>query len=218
MTPYYQDDWATIYHGDCREILPTLPGVSLVQTDPPYGVDFDYPSYDDTYENLVELAQAVFPLLRATRICISPGMSGYRAWPRAKWICSLSWDTTGSNGYCGFNQWFPVLFYGEDVAGKGKVNGLLQSDSFRVTGAGSVGFHRSEAEKLHVCPKPLNLWKWIMARFSEAGDKVLDPFLGSGTTLLAAKTLNRKAIGIEIEEKYCEIAANRMSQEVLDFT
>ena len=70
----------------------------------------------------------------------------------------------------------------------------------------------------HPCPKPLGVWRKILRRVSpEDNGPILDPFMGSGTTLRVAKDLNRKAIGIEIEEKYCEIAANRMSQEVLEF-
>ncbi len=71
--------------------------------------------------------------------------------------------------------------------------------------------------KVHTTQKPLDLFRWCLSRFPDA-NAILDPFMGSGTTLRAAKDLNRKAIGIEIEEKYCEIAANRMSQEVFDFT
>jgi site-specific DNA-methyltransferase (adenine-specific) len=127
------------------------------------------------------------------------------------------WDTTGSFGKCGYSQWFPVLFYGQDVKSFGSHNEVIKSDVFRVTGGGDVGFQRSGWEKKHTCPKPFKLWKRIAARFSSAGDSILDPFMGSGTTLRAAKDLGLSAIGIEIEEKYCEIAAERLRQEVLDF-
>ena len=69
----------------------------------------------------------------------------------------------------------------------------------------------------HPCPKPINAWKSIMCNSSLEGHTILDPFMGSGTTLRAAKDLGRKAIGIEIDEKYCEIAAKRMAQEVFCF-
>lgn len=72
-------------------------------------------------------------------------------------------------------------------------------------------------ESEHPCPKPLQLWRWLMSKFSKEGELALDPFMGSGTTLRAAKDVGRRAIGIELEERYCEIAANRLRQEVLNF-
>jgi site-specific DNA-methyltransferase (adenine-specific) len=69
----------------------------------------------------------------------------------------------------------------------------------------------------HPCPKPYSAWRWLLERCSDENTVVLDPFCGSGTTLVAAKDLGLRAIGIEIEEHYCEIAAKRLSQEVLTF-
>lgn len=217
MKPYYEHSGITIYHGDCRDILPGLPPVDLVLTDPPYGLNFPYLSYEDTPDNLIELVTQVFPLLKATRMLISTGMRHMFDWPRPKWICNYNWDTTGSYGLCGYSQWTPLLFYGEDLKGMGKVNEILKSDSFRITGGGDVGFQRELDEKSHTCPKPFKIWKKILCRFSNHGETVLDPFVGSGTTLRAAKDSGRKAIGIELDEKYCEIAAKRLSQEVFDF-
>ena len=71
-------------------------------------------------------------------------------------------------------------------------------------------------DKEHIAEKPIEVMKWVLA-VTKANSTILDPFMGSGTTLRAAKDLRRKAIGIEIEEKYCEISAKRLSQEVFDF-
>ena len=74
---------------------------------------------------------------------------------------------------------------------------------------------KGEARPDHPCPKPLPLMRELVSLFTDPGDTILDPFMGSGTTLRAAKDLSRKAIGIEVEERYCEIAAKRMAQAVL---
>lgn len=223
MKPYYQDSYVTIYHGDCREWFSSVPAcfrVDVLLTDPPYGLEFAYLSYVDTQKNLQGLIRDTFPAFRkvASRACISPGITNYHEWPRADWVCAAIWDTTGSYGKCGVSQWFPILFYGQDLSGFGSVNGQIKSDVFRVTGGGSVGFQRDGNESSHTCPKPLGLWKKILNRFSLVTETVIDPFVGSGTTLVAAKERNQKAIGIEIEEAYCEIAARRCEQEVLPFS
>ncbi len=217
MKPYYEDSSVTIYHGDCRDVMPDLT-YDVVLTDPPYGLEFPYLSYQDSLPNLHTLIKDTFSSLRRSKRClISPGLTNCFLWPEPDWICAAIWDTTGSYGKCGVSQWFPILFYGQDLSGFGAVNGQIKGDVFRVTGGGSVGFQRDDNESDHVCPKPMNLWKKILNRFSDESETVLDPFMGSGTTLRAAKDLNRKAIGIEIEERYCEIAVRRMAQEVLQF-
>jgi len=103
-------------------------------------------------------------------------------------------------GFAGFN---PVLFYGKDPRdGKGQSSVMTT-----LTGPPSC--------VEHPCSKPYVAMTWMVAKATLDGETVLDPFMGSGTTLVAAKNLGRKAIGIEIEERYCEIAAKRLSQEVL---
>lgn len=213
---YYRDSSVTIYHGDCREVLPQLEPVDLILTDPPYGVSFDYLSYDDTPENLSELVRTAFPLFleKAPRVAVSTGITNLQKYPQARWALACCWNTTGSHGRAGFNQWFPILIWGKDLDGFGKINGELKSDVLFVNGGGSVGFQRDGLEKQHTCPKPLNLIRKIVNRLSLPGQTILDPFAGSGTTLRAAKDLQRYSIGIELDEQYCELAARRMEQEV----
>lgn len=196
MTPYYDLDGVTIYHGDCREILPEIPDVGLVLTDPPYGV-----GHAEWDEKIYDPRDWLVPLFgRATTILVTPGNSNLFRYPEPTWICS--WFRPGSvqraaNG--GFSHWEPVLVYGEH---------RFAYDAKRInanTKAGKLG---------HPCAKPLELFLWLAAESKTEGT-VLDPFVGSGTALVAAKMLGRRAIGIDVEERYCEIAVERLRQTVL---
>ena len=217
-TPYYSEDGITLYCGDCRDILPLFPDKSfdLCLTDPPYGLGFEYLDFTDTPENVGELLLGVVPQLQrvSTRIAMAASILNMRRFPEPKWIAAATWNTTGSYGLFGFSQWFPILMFGDDVEQKGKVNGQLKSDVISVSGGGGVGFMRSGGDKKHPCPKPMTLWLKILSRFSEFG-AILDPFCGSGTTLVACKQLGRRGVGIELSEKYCEIAVKRLMQREL---
>jgi site-specific DNA-methyltransferase (adenine-specific) len=217
MKPYYQDDWAAIYHGDCRDILPELPKVDLVLTDPPYGLGGSstkknkYSTYVDDRVHLLPLIEEVIaPLSDLDAVmALTPGVANIAIYPPPTWILCWTTPSGAGSGPWGFCCWQPVLVYGPDPflkSGKGRRPDLIQ--------------HTETAEKNgHPCPKPVGAWRKIAQRVYPEGDgPILDPFMGSGTTLRAAKDLNRKSIGIEIEEKYCEIAANRLAQEVMDFT
>ena len=203
MRPYYQDEWVTIYHGDCREILPELPKADLVLTDPPYGVE----------------------ITRSNRLSISRGR-GAEEWDREPPTMATMQSVIASGQ--------DAIVWGGNYFGLPPCRGYLvwdkQNDGrdfgeceYAWTTLDAVPrLHRQRSQgmdggKVHTTQKPLDLFRWCLSRFPDA-NAILDPFMGSGTTLRAAKDLNRKAIGIEIEEKYCEIAANRMSQEVFDFT
>ena len=210
MKPYYQDKWVTIYHGDCREILPQLDvKVDLVLTDPPYGNGTAYGTYEDSKDNLRGLVGELMPVLRGAgeRVLLTCGVANIHLYPEPDWI--LSWVTPAGSGSgkWGFCCWQPILAYGPDPylqAGLGR-----RPDTFIKT--------ELSQEKKHPCSKPEDIWQMIMLRGSiKAGQTILDPFLGSGTTCYCAKKLNRYSIGIEIEEKYCEIAARRCSQEVME--
>jgi len=207
MKPYYQDKYCTIYHADCLEIMPELEPVDLLLTDPPYANRTQYESYEDTLDNLKCLIAPLMEI-RSERKVITCGVGNIYLYPQPTWI--LSWVTpagTGS-GPWGFCCWQPILVYGKDPylqAGLGR-----RHDTF---------IHTESSKKInHPCPNPDNIFKKIINRVSIAqSDLILDPFMGSGTTLVAARALGRKSIGIEIEEKYCEIAVRRLAQEVLEF-
>jgi DNA modification methylase len=204
MTPYYSDDLVTIYHGDCREWMPE---VDALVTDPPYGAAMPYGEHKDAEADHAAWLQGVIPLLeRAAPVrLITPGVRNVWLWPAADWI--VCWYKPGAAGRAdlpqpdrpqgAFNEWEPVLVYGKARV----MHDVLRIPATPQRDTGS-----------HPCPKPLNLGRALV---SATTGTVLDPFMGSGTTLMAAKSLGRKAIGIEIEERYCEIAATRCSQEVL---
>lgn len=205
---------ATLYLGDFRDILPTLGRADALVTDPPYGIGFPYLSYEDSRENLRGLISALFnsreQFDRAAILC---GPSQIHEYPPPDWVGAVTWNTTGSFGKFGYSQWTPVLLYGQDIAGFGNVNGITKSDVYHINGGGAVGFQRSKEEAKHTCPKPLNIMLQTVQRYTPAGGIVVDPFMGSGTTGVAAINLDRKFIGIEIEPKYFDISCRRIEEE-----
>lgn len=206
---------ATLYLGDCLEILPTLPKVDAVITDPPYGIDFTYEaSFIDTRDNLRALIAGFIPwsLANADRTAVLCGISQTHLYPEPTWISCVTWKTTGSFGKYGYTQWMPVLLYGNDVKGVGNVEGkVTKSDVLAIAGSDLVGFMRKE-EIAHPCPKPAGIMQWAVARFTKTGDTIVDPFLGGGATGIAALSLGRKFIGIELEPKYFDIACRRIEE------
>jgi len=202
---------ATLYLGDCREILPTLPKVDAVITDPPYGIGFEYEGYKDTEINLQELVTFFVPFCReiATRLIVTCGNTNIALYPKADWYGAWTFDTTSSRGKLGWSQWQPLLFYGEDISkGTKSVGEVLKSDRIHC----SVRPDQIAASKSwgHTCSKPIEFMNAALLRFSLVEETILDPFMGSGTTGVAAMQLGRKFIGIEIEPKYFDIACERI--------
>lgn len=214
MKPYYEEDGIVIYHGDCREILPQLEPVDLVLTDPPYNCGKDYGSYKD---NLSDSDYVDFMSNVASQ---SRRLAMNQAWvaPRYKMLMWLNIFPEahivvvrrGASGP--FRGGWSDQF--ETVLTTGRPNECISDlwDDIRLKGEGY--FFREETYN-HPGYTPYK----IMLRCARVLSKesVIDPFCGTGTTLRAAKDLGRKAIGIEIEEKYCEIAAKRLQQEVFKF-
>jgi len=215
MKPYYEDKWVKIYHGDCRDVLPMLNGVGdIILTDPPYGNNTQYLSYVDTEDSLRMLVNDFMPMaLERDIVAVTPGITNMWLYPRPSWV--LCWyiglNGVGYNPW-GFTCWHPILVYGEDPylsRGMGSRPDVLVHE-FE---------NRSRHSFNHPTPKPEKIWSKLITRLSiDTGQMIIDPFLGSGTTCYCAKKLNRYSIGIEIEEKYCEIAAKRCMQEVMDFS
>jgi site-specific DNA-methyltransferase (adenine-specific)/modification methylase len=203
---------ATLYLGDCMDILPTLDKVDAVITDPPYGIGFNYESYNDTEENLKTLINAFVPFGRtmAKRMIVTCGNTNIVNYPKADWYGCWTFDTTSSRGKLGWSQWQPILFYGEDVTkGTKSIGNILKSDRIHCSIrpdqlADSKNFG-------HTCSKPVQFMNALVARFSIESEEILDPFMGSGTTGVAAIQMGRKFIGIEREPKYFDIACERIS-------
>jgi site-specific DNA-methyltransferase (adenine-specific) len=196
MKPYYQDDFATIYHGDCREILPSLPKFDMVLTDPPYGIDFA--SQPTTYQRAAgmkpeqwDAVRIELPPFNADTIVIWGG--NYFALPISRgWLSWYKPDAPPSMGNV-------------ELAWTNKDRNCRQiNHSIAATNAERVG---------HPTQKPLAVMLWTLSQFPDC-KTILDPYMGSGTTLRAAKDLGRQCVGIEINEHYCELAKRRLSQEV----
>ena len=202
---------ATLYLGDCRDILPTLGRVDAVVTDPPYGLNYAYRSYDDTPENLAVLVPEFVMLARAgaNRVVVFPGVHNLWLYPRADWVCSWSWRSTSHFGKAGYSMWQPVLLYGKDLEPFGNVNGITKTDSIHYADSNGIGF-LGEDVKDHPCHKPAKVMRWLVQRFSEQQATVIDPFAGSGTTGVACMQLGRKFIGIELDPFYFDIACRRI--------
>lgn len=208
--PYYQDDAVTLYHGDCREIVPHLGRFDLLLTDPPYGVDFNGKSTKHTAPGGGYLGGDSIEGPSVVSLCLSacdrgivfPGNKLLKDYPQWSDIGCVFCPSGAGNGKWGFVCFHPILFYGNRPSRLG---------SFPTSFA---SFSRSESNG-HPCSKPLEWMTWAITLAGNSIDTILDPFAGSGTTGRAAKDLGRKCTMIEREERYCEIAAKRMAQEVL---
>ena len=200
MQPYYEHNGIKIFNADCREVLPTLDKVDLVLTDPPYGMGIannpvrQIHTKSDWDDKPVSNDLLLECLGIADRSIVWGG--NYFGLPKNK--CFLIWDkkqpydfSLAMCEYAWSNINSPAKLYRKSVL---------------------------SYKKNHPTQKPEELMIWCIEFADKHGDNdtILDPFMGSGTTLVAAKQLGRKAIGIELEEKYCEIAVKRLQQEYLE--
>lgn len=202
--PYYSKNGITIYNADCREVLPLLPKFDLLLTDPPYGIDWntDYSRFSKGTTDKKRIQndtsfsfESLSPFIDATREQI---IFGCNCLTHDRPGSYLVWDKRCADG-------FSFLSDGECAwwsMGRGVYIRSINAQK-----------HRSTAG-LHPTQKPVELMTWCIGK-AKHGQTILDPFMGSGTTLVAAKLEGREAVGIEIDERYCEIAAKRLSQELL---
>lgn len=218
LTPYYQDEWVTIYHGDCREVLPLLSSVDAVITDPPFGIKFKYESHEDSPDGYGEFIWSVVSYSES--LCTAgapvfvwqsmPNVRRFTEWfPRDWRIYAAAKNFVQMRPIAMQYAFDPVLVWWTE--GERWAAGTASRDFFIANTAGVIS--GATLEKGHPCPRPLDQLLHIIDQWVKPDGVILDPFMGSGTTLRAAKDLGRKAIGIEIEEKYCEIAVRRCEIE-----
>lgn len=230
IKPYYLDDKSgiAIFNCDCREVLPTLGRVDHVITDPPYNVRSadielegrsamkrDFGKWDEEWQ-AAPFVDSLTPIVRAGGSLLSFTsdrlISQFRETNGWKPRGTLVWvkDNPAPHPRPAYVQAteFVVWLQREGAAAVWNGNGYTLNV---LRASVCAGDERTE----HPTQKPLNLITELIQRHTNTDDLILDPFMGSGTTLRAAKDLGRRAIGIELEEKYCEIAALRLAQEVL---
>lgn len=239
MKPYYEHGGITIYHADCLDILSQLSGIGAVVTDPPYSsggqfrgdrtrstvekyVNSDTLTYrpDFAGDNRDQRSFLVWCMLwmTACRHASAPGtpivvFTDWRQLPTITdaiqcagwtWRNIATWWKPGCRMQRGrFSSSAEYLVYG--------TNGPANEGMCSPQNVHSVA---SEQDKTHIAEKPLAVMKWCLGVVPE-GDTILAPFMGSGSTLVAAKEMGCNAVGIEVDERYCEAAANRLRQEVL---
>lgn len=226
LEPYYQDDLVTIYHGDSRELLPRLnrASVDLVMTDPPYNVPVKYENVEGEHPRswgdllvMEPFFAGIFrELRRVTRdtgqvyVCCDDDTypvfykAAYSIWPKSHLI--VWYKPTGRHG-AGWLHSHELILHLRSAATEYRT-------AFRQDVVGIMPVRT--LNRLHPAEKPGDLWGFLAdALPADKRAVVLDPFAGGGSVLRWAKDHGHKAIGIEIEERYCEIAAQRCSQEVL---
>lgn len=209
--PYYEDELVTLYHGDCREVIGDLE-VETVITDPVWP-DAIVPLFgsDDPLEMLRDMFAAFeqLPVRAAIQLGCDSDPRFLIAVPPALHLFRVAWLEMALPGYKGrlLNTGDVGYMFGTPPPSRPGYH-VIPGRTVDPTPGKTPG---------HPCPRKLGHVTWLVDRWSAPGDTVLDPFAGIGTTLVAAKRCGRKAIGVEIEEKYCEIAATRLLQDALPF-
>jgi DNA modification methylase len=224
VQPYFENDGITLYHGDCRDVLPKLQteAFDFVLTDPPYLV-----SYTGRWDGDLKAIQGdsdpswihpvfseVWRVLKNDSLCLS-----FYGWPHADTFLG-TWKKIGFRPvsliallkqHWGFGRFTRAQHETAFLLAKGQPERPAQAIS-------DVLDWEQISPLLHPNQKPMGAISKLLATYAPATGCILDPFCGSGTTLIAARALSRSAVGIEIEERFCEVAAVRLSQQIFNFT
>jgi site-specific DNA-methyltransferase (adenine-specific) len=178
----------------------------LCFTDPPYNVGLSYSGYEDSRHDYKEWCDLWFSECMRVSKCLvfTPGLVNFLQWTDKKPVGIICWykpNQCSSSVLRGFSVWEPVLVFGKS---KYQVpqDGILENVQFQ-----------KDAD-FHVCPKQLKTWQKLLSWFAKGGDKVLDPFLGSGTTRIAAHNLGLDFTGIEISAEYFAAQEKRFADHI----
>lgn len=208
IEPYHREPGGCIFCADCLDILPLIPerSIDLCLTDPPYGIGWVGSNAstrewtglinDDGELDLSQILRMNCPIVSFGANCYPSQLPHRGRWicwdkrvdPKADAMLGSPFELAWTNRISGFDKIYRVMH-----------GGVVNSDG---------------GKRVHPTQKPIKLFEMILKDYPKS-DLILDPFLGSGTTAVAAKQLGRKYIGIEIEEKYCKIAVQRLAQEEL---
>jgi len=208
VTPFYQDELVTIYNCDCRDIIDSLAPFEIVITDPPYGMNYHSGHYKygnphrklvgdskypiDVVEKLLQARRCVYLFCRWDNLAELPRPTSCIVWVKNNW-------SAGNLKHAYGRMWEACLFYpGVDHKFTRRPADVIMCDRI------------PPAKLLHPTQKPTNLLAQLIG--CNVGESIFDPFMGCGSTLVAAKLMGRKAIGIEIDRDYCERAVERLSQ------
>jgi len=223
IKPYFEDHGITLYHGDAREILPELETETfdMALTDPPYlvsysgrwGSDIEIIKGDSESSWVEPVFTEVWRLLKPDSLCLS-----FYGWPHAETFLS-AWKAIG------FRPVSLIAFI-KDRWGLGQFTRAKHEPAYllakgkpkrpNVAISDVLDWEQTSAH-LHPNQKPLRAISKIVSTYTSDHSSILDPFCGSGTTLIAARNLGRRAVGVEIDERYCELIALRLSQEAFEF-
>ena len=202
--------------GDCLQVMPLLGRFDAVVTDPPYGQGnsigpklrkihnkkTQYGTYYDSDNNFYELIvpRVIYALSITKRAALTCGFKRIYDYPRPIHVGSFQYSGTTVMSSWGPSLWQPILYYGKDP----HVHKLIP-DSFQ-------NCNDVDRETKHPCPKPLASWSKLVKRASLHAETILDPFMGSGTTLVACQRLGRSGTGIELDPDYFDIACRRVDE------
>jgi site-specific DNA-methyltransferase (adenine-specific) len=221
--PYFESDGVILYHGDCRDVLPEFPAEAfdLALTDPPYLVSYTGRWDKDLKEiqgdsdpNWIEPAfREVWRVLKHDALCLS-----FYGWPNADTFLG-TWKGIGFRPVSLISLFKLRWGFGQFTRAQHETAYLLAKGHPEqpARAIGDVLDWQQGSPLLHPNQKPLGAISNLIATYARATASVLDPFCGSGTTLIAPRALGRKGVGIEIEERFCEVAALRLSQQIFDF-